>query len=42
MEKWPVPVGTKKKTQECYNCGVKKYLAKDCRKLKTEAGPQKK
>ena len=37
------PTGnTKKETREYYNYGIKKYLAKDYRKLKTELGPQKK
>ena len=32
----------KKKTQEYYNCGIKKYLARDYRKPKTKPGPQRK
>ena len=42
MEKRPVRKDTKKETQECYNYGIKKYLTKDCRKLKTRPGSQKK
>ena len=42
MEKWPTHKNTKKETQEYYNYGIKEYLARDYRKLKTGTGPQKK
>ena len=42
MERRPAPKNIKKKIQECYNCGIKKYLARDYRKLKTKAEPPQK
>ena len=47
MEKRPAHKGTKKKTQECYNYGIKEYLAReylarDYRKPKTKLEPQNK
>ena len=42
MEKRSMTKGTKKETQKCYNCGIKEHLARDYRKPKTEAGPQRK
>ena len=35
MERWVTPEGTKKKIYKCYNCGIKKHLARDYRKPKT-------
>ena len=42
MERQPGPTDIKKKTQEYYNCEIKKYLARDYRKPKTRSEPQKK
>ena len=42
MEKRSAPTNIKKKTQECYNYKIKKYLARDYWKPKTRLGPQKK
>ena len=42
MERQTAPKNIKKKTREYYNCGIKKYLARDCRKPKTGPEPQKK
>ena len=42
MEKRPTPRGTKKETQEYYNCGINGYLARDCRKPKTGTESQRK
>ena len=42
MERRVVFKDIKKETQKCYNCGIKKYLARDCRKPKTGSEPQKK
>ena len=41
-EKQPSPNGAKKETRECYNYGIKEYLARDYHKPKIESGPQKK
>ena len=41
MEKQPAQKDVKKKTQECYNCGIKEYLARDYRKPKTGPDPQR-
>ena len=37
-EKRPMVQGSQKETQECYNYGIKKYLIRDYRKLKTRLG----
>ena len=42
MKKRPAPKNIKKKIQKYYNCGIKKYLARDCRKPKTKTESQKK
>ena len=42
MERWSAPGNIKKETQVCYNYGVKKYLARNYKKLKTKVGPPKK
>ena len=42
MEKRVTPKNTKKKIYKCYNCGIKKYLARDYRKPKTKPKSQKK
>ena len=41
MEKRLTPESTKKETQKYYNCEIKEYLARDCRKPKTRPKPQK-
>ena len=41
MEKRPVREGTKKEICEYYNYEIKKYLARDYRKLETRSEPQK-
>ena len=42
MERRITPENTKKKIWECYNYKIKEYLARDYRKPKTEARPQRK
>ena len=42
MERRPILKNIKKETQEYYNYGIKKYLARNYRKPKTGLGPQKK
>ena len=42
MEKRLTPKNIKKKIQKYYNCGIKGYLARDCRKSKTGPKSQKK
>ena len=42
MERWPALGGIKKEIWEYYNCGIKRYLVRDCRKPKTKPEPQKK
>ena len=41
IEKKPATNGTKKETRECYNYGIEKHLARDCRKPKTGPKPQR-
>ena len=39
MEKQLTPKNIKKKIYKCYNCGIKGYLVRDYRKLKTGTEP---
>ena len=42
MERQVTPKNTKKKIYKYYNCGIKGHLARNYRKLRAGAGPQKK